>query len=190
MPRDWGFAAGGPARHTRRMRRLLAIGCGALLAGSCLPDRAVADAGPLPPGRLVDYRSLAFQPEVWEQQRVSTLLLPWTGSNVVFLTTNGTYDAVLMSHWVRRVDQAWALYADLTGARPRPFKQLELAGRGQRRGAEGSVTPFRGGLAAAVERGDAEGTGGSGLVGAGGVSPGDSGSHPAALGGGAVMLRT
>jgi hypothetical protein len=86
---------------------------------------AAAGAGPLQPGRPVDYRSLAFQPEVWEQRRVSTLLLPWTGSNVVFLTTNGTYDAVLMSHWVIRLDRAWALYADLTGDRPRPLKQLD-----------------------------------------------------------------
>jgi hypothetical protein len=96
-----------------------------LLAGPGFSGVAAANAGPLLPGRLVDYRPLAFQPEVWEQRQVSTMLLPWTGSNVVFLTTNGTYDAVLMSHWVRRLDQAWTLYADLMGARPGPFKQLD-----------------------------------------------------------------
>jgi hypothetical protein len=52
------------------------------------------------------------------------MLLPWPGSNVVFLTTNGTYRADVMGRWVARLDAGWALYADLTGARPEPLKQL------------------------------------------------------------------
>lgn len=55
----------------------------------------------------------------------STLLVPWTGSNVVFLTTPGEYDGRLMARWVRALDGGWALYADLTGRRPEPLKQLE-----------------------------------------------------------------
>src|SRR5271157_5554981 len=100
------------------MRKLVLAGLGALLAGLGLSASAAADASTAAPSRLVDYRPLAFQPEVWEQRHVSMLLLPWTGTNVVFLTTNGTYDAGLMSNWVSRLDQAWALYADLMGARP------------------------------------------------------------------------
>ena len=103
----------------------MAIGFGVVLAGPAFSGNTAESAGSLQPGKLVDYRPLAFEPQVWEQKQVSTLLLPWTGSNVVFLTTNGTYDAVLMSHWVRRLDQAWTLYADLMGARPGPFKQLD-----------------------------------------------------------------
>lgn len=77
----------------------------------------------LQPGAPVDYAPLAFQPETWKEKATSTLLLPWTGTNVVFLTTNGLYDPALMARWVQRLDQGWALYADLTGATPDPFKQ-------------------------------------------------------------------
>jgi len=107
------------------MRRLVFIACGALLAGAVSSSHPAEVAAPLPPGKLVEYRSLAFQPKVWEQKQVSTLLLPWTGTNVVFLTTNGTYDSALMSRWVNRLDQGWALYADLMGDRPHPLKQLD-----------------------------------------------------------------
>jgi hypothetical protein len=89
-------------------------------------------AGPLPcalsaelqPGAPVDYAPLAFQPKVWEEKQTSTLLLPWEGEEIVFLTTPGTYDPALMAHWVTALDRGWALYADLTGATPRPFKHL------------------------------------------------------------------
>ena len=57
----------------------------------------------------VDYAPLAFQPETWKTKGHSTMLLPWTGSNVVFLTTPGTYDGQLMAGWVRALDGGWAL---------------------------------------------------------------------------------
>lgn len=107
------------------MKLSLAVRCAILLAVPCWPTEAAEDFAPPPAGQLVDYRSLAFQPQVWEQKQVSTMLLPWTGSNIVFLTTNGTYDRALMNHWVSRLDRGWGLYADLIGARPRPFKQLD-----------------------------------------------------------------
>lgn len=107
------------------MRRLVSIIGGAILAGAGLECGATEGVGLLQPGQPVDYRPLAFQPEVWEQKHVSTLLLPWIGTNIVFLTTNGTYEASVMSRWVNRLDQGWALYADLMGERPRPFKQLD-----------------------------------------------------------------
>lgn len=90
------------------------------------PSQALAaEASPPFPGEPVEYRALAFRPKVWEQHQVSTRLLPWAGTNIVFLTTNGNYDAAVMRHWVRRLDQGWALYADLTGTHPEPFKQLD-----------------------------------------------------------------
>lgn len=84
-----------------------------------------ADLPPLKPGTPVDYAPLAFQPETWKAKGQSTMLLPWAGSNVVFLTTAGEYDARLLAGWVRALDGGWALYADLTGRRPELLKQLD-----------------------------------------------------------------
>src|SRR5690242_17762529 len=75
---------------------------------------------PLKPGELVDYAPLAFKPEIWKSKGQSTMLSPWVGSNIVFLTTPGDYDGRLMANWVKRLDDGWLLYADLTGARPAP----------------------------------------------------------------------
>jgi len=79
---------------------------------------------PLKPGELVDYALLAFKPETWKTKGQSTMLSPWVGSNIVFLTTPGDYDGRLMANWVKRLDEGWLLYADLTGARPAPGRQL------------------------------------------------------------------
>lgn len=87
--------------------------------------RGEPSSEPLEPGEPVDYRPLAFQPQVWDETKTSLMLLPWPGTNIVFLTTNGTYDRVLMGRWVSRLDQGWAIYEDLTGAKPHPFKQLD-----------------------------------------------------------------
>lgn len=51
-------------------------------------------------------------------------LHPWTGAQVAFLTTRTNLDGAVMRRIVERLDAGWALYADLTGRRPRPFKQL------------------------------------------------------------------
>lgn len=83
-----------------------------------------ADQAELKPGPAVDYASLAFQPKTWAEKSQSTQMLPWSGSNVVFLTLPGDYDGKLMSRWVQRLDQGWQLYSDLTGRKPRPYKQL------------------------------------------------------------------
>lgn len=88
-------------------------------------EAPIAGTVALKPGAPVDYAPLAFQPEVWKAKGQSTMLVPWTGSNVVFLTTPGEYDGRLMARWVQALDGGWALYADLTGRRPEPFKQLE-----------------------------------------------------------------
>ena len=85
---------------------------------------AVTATAEIAPGEPVDYAPLAFQPKTWTEKNHDTHMLPWPGREIVFLTTPGDYDRNLMEHWVRRLDDGWALYADLTGARPRPFKQL------------------------------------------------------------------
>ncbi len=92
------------------------------LIGLSVATADVASVPSVAAGALVDYRPLAFQPKTWQEKKTSTLLLAWPGTNVVFLTTNGVYDAKVMNHWVARLDQGWSLYADLMGARPKPFK--------------------------------------------------------------------
>jgi hypothetical protein len=95
-----------------------------LLAMAVAAPTHAAEPAALEPGELVDYGPLAFQPETWKAKGQSTRLLPWTGSNVVFLTTPGDYDGRLLARWVGALDGGWALYADLTGRQPAPFKQL------------------------------------------------------------------
>lgn len=100
------------------------MAAGVLLA-LVIPGVLAADVAQPSKPKLVDYKPLAFQPQTWEEKKVSTMLLPWPGTNIVFLTTNGTYDPHLISVWVNRLDQGWALYADLMGTRPEPFKQID-----------------------------------------------------------------
>ena len=83
------------------------------------------DAPPLKPGSPVDYSKQAFQPKSWEKRGLSLQLTPWAGSNVVFLTTNDTFDPGLIGIWVSRLDAGWELYASLTGRKPNPFKHID-----------------------------------------------------------------
>jgi hypothetical protein len=83
------------------------------------------EAAPLKPGGRFDYSKLAFQPESWKQRGLSLQLTPWTGTNVVFLTTDDKLDQGLMGIWVSRLDAGWQLYADLTRRVPSPSRQFE-----------------------------------------------------------------
>jgi hypothetical protein len=94
------------------------LGVSSLIAAGAAPPE-------LEPGPAVDYGPLAFQPEVWEKKGTSTMLLPWEGDQVVFLTTAGEYDRRLLARWVKRLDEAWVLYASLTGAEPGRLKELK-----------------------------------------------------------------
>ena len=78
----------------------------------------------LPPGDAMQYKSLAFYPERWRENKVSTRLIPWEGKDIVFLTTNADFDHEVMARFVGRLDAAWKLYADLTGSRPERFRQF------------------------------------------------------------------
>jgi hypothetical protein len=88
-------------------------------------DLQAADVTPLKPGARFDYSKFAFQPESWKQRGLSLQLTPWTGTNVVFLTTDDTLDQSLMGIWVSRLDAGWQVYADLTGQVPSPSRQFE-----------------------------------------------------------------
>jgi hypothetical protein len=84
-----------------------------------------ADVAPLKPGGQLDYSKFAFQPESWKKRGLSMQLTPWTGRNVVFLTTDDTLDPGLMGIWVSRLDAGWQVYSDLTGRVPSPERQIE-----------------------------------------------------------------
>jgi hypothetical protein len=88
-------------------------------------DLRAENVPPLKPGSPLDYSKLAFQPESWKKRGLSLQLTPWTGTNVVFLTTDDTLDPGLMGIWVSRLDAGWQLYADLTGRVPTPSRQFE-----------------------------------------------------------------
>jgi hypothetical protein len=85
---------------------------------------AVSKGGELKPGESVDYGKMSFNPGEWTKKKVDPMLLPWEGSNVVFLTTKGDFDHALMAKWVANLDGGWQVYSDLTGRKPGPFKQL------------------------------------------------------------------
>jgi hypothetical protein len=101
------------------------LGCLAVLPSAFAGFAEGANVGPLKPGNPIDYGPLAFQSETWKAKGQSTMLVPWAGSNVVFLTTSVDFDGRLMAGWVRALDDGWSLYADLTGSRPAPLKQID-----------------------------------------------------------------
>lgn len=88
-------------------------------------DLRAAEVAPLKPGSPFDYTKFAFQPEFWKKRDLSLQLIPWTGTNVIFLTTDDKLDPVLMGIWVSRLDAGWKLYADLTERVPSPLRQFE-----------------------------------------------------------------
>lgn len=106
-----------PARLSRTLLPGLALITAATGAAEATPE--------LKPGHPIDYSKLAFQPESWKQRELSTDLVPWAGEEIIFLSVDDSLDPKLMRLWVSRLDAGWKLYADLTGQRPRPFKQHE-----------------------------------------------------------------
>jgi len=76
------------------------------------------------PGAPIDYSKLAFYPKRWAESKVDHHLVPWTGNEIVFLTAGADFDKTIMAKMLERLDGGWKIYADLTGQRPRLFKQL------------------------------------------------------------------
>jgi hypothetical protein len=101
-------------------RRLLLLSLALVVS-----DLQAQDVAPLKPGGRFDYSKFAFQPESWKKRGLSFQLTPWTGTNVIFLTTDDTLDPGLMGFWVSRLDAGWQFYADLTGRVPSPERQFE-----------------------------------------------------------------
>lgn len=94
------------------------------LVFACASLAIACSAKELQPGEPVDYAKMSFNPAKWAERNVDPMMLPWEGSNVVFLTTKGDFDAALLSGWVGKLDGGWQVYADLTGRQPGKHKQL------------------------------------------------------------------
>lgn len=76
------------------------------------------------PGSPVDCNEIVIYPDRWRDLNASTQFFPWTGDEIVFLTTRQDLDRQVMARLLGRLDNGWGLYADLTGRRPPLFKQL------------------------------------------------------------------
>lgn len=85
---------------------------------------AMAPAEPLKPGAPVDASKIVFDLKAWQDARLSLQLIPWEGRNVSFLTTDDKLDPAMVTHFVACLDKGWDTYANLTGRKPSPFKNL------------------------------------------------------------------
>ena len=100
---------------------LVAALCQILGAGV---DRRAGAAEPLQSGTPMEYGKLAFYPDRWREAAVDTRLVPWSGEQVVFLTTHAEFDGQIMRRLLERLDGAWTLYDQLTGRKPGRLKHL------------------------------------------------------------------
>lgn len=104
-----------PGAKTTRRKFLKSAAVLAVCAA--IPSEAVTK-----PTATTDYKSLAFYPDRWAKKGLSTQMYPWIGRRLAFLTTTSDLDLPTMGIFLDRLDSGWALYADLIGAKPRPFK--------------------------------------------------------------------
>ena len=91
-----------------------------LLIGWLLPVVSVAKAQEAEPGQPIDYEP--FFPDKWKAKTLSTRMIPWEGKYVVVLTTTADLDRKAMAGFLERLDAGWAVYADLIGRSPAPYK--------------------------------------------------------------------
>jgi hypothetical protein len=85
---------------------------------------ALASAPAVQPGDPVDHNQIVIYPDRWKELDPQPQLYPWTGEELVFLTTDPNLNADVMGGLVGRLNDGWRLYAELTGRRPSPFKRL------------------------------------------------------------------
>ena len=101
-------------RKSRSLYIFVFLFCGLSQAGEAI----------IKPGTAIDYNQIVIYPKRWKQMEADKQLFPWSGEEVVFLTTKKDLDCEVMTLLLGRLDGAWRLYAGLTGRRPRFFKQL------------------------------------------------------------------
>ena len=84
----------------------------------------VAPATEIVPGKPIDYAPYAFYPKRWSEKKVSTMMVPWKGEHLVFLTTSAELDHKVMTSLIDQLDAGWTLYEDLTGHGPNPHRMI------------------------------------------------------------------
>jgi hypothetical protein len=106
-----------------RLLLLSALVCPLLAFGQKLENTVSDQASLLKPGAAIDARNIVFEPKLWEDHQLKPTLTPWTGRNIIFLTTDADLDAGMITHFVSCLDKGWDTYAELTGRKPKLFKQ-------------------------------------------------------------------
>ncbi|MBB3209725.1 hypothetical protein FHS27_005565 [Rhodopirellula rubra] len=97
--------------------------CATLFAFVVVPVYSVAPAQAVDvPTDVVDYQSMAFYPERWNQQNVSGEMYPWHGKEVVLLTPQQNHAPETMETFLGHLDRGWAFYHEITGTQPRAYK--------------------------------------------------------------------
>lgn len=103
-----------------RASALCRVVCAGVLCGLW-----IGAAGAVEPGTPVECNDVVIYPERWIESNTSTMLFPWHGEEVVFLTTRDDVDREVMARLLSRLDGGWRLYADLTGRQPGRHKHLD-----------------------------------------------------------------
>jgi hypothetical protein len=97
-----------------------------LLAAACSLSFFLAPASAeIKAGAGLEYATLAFYPKRWKEQKIDTIMFPWVGENVAFLTITDGFDPKVMTQFVGSLDQGWATYLKFTGKAPAPNKQVQ-----------------------------------------------------------------
>ncbi len=76
-------------------------------------------------GDGLDYSKLAFYPKRWEEKKVDTVMFPWIGKNVAFLTITDAFDPKVMTEFVETLDKGWDTYLKFTAKAPRMYRHVE-----------------------------------------------------------------
>ncbi|MEN8774070.1 MAG: calcium-binding protein [Akkermansiaceae bacterium] len=83
------------------------------------PVSAEIKAGP-----GLDYAKLAFYPKRWKEKKIDTIMFPWEGKEIAFLTITDGFDPKVMTQFVGSLDQGWSTYLKFTGKAPRLNRQV------------------------------------------------------------------
>lgn len=96
-----------------------------LLTATLLLSLAPFSSAEIKPGDGLDYAKLAFYPKRWKEKKIDTVMFPWIGENVAFLTITDSFDPKVMTTFVSTLDQAWATYLKFTAKAPRMHRHIE-----------------------------------------------------------------
>ena len=112
-------------RHLIALMALAATTAAAQVAptnNSAETGGSAAAAGGVQAGEPFDYASVAFYPDRWEKNDVTSPMLPWVGEEIALITPDERFDEKVIGEFVGHLDRGWALYRDIVGKSPRRHK--------------------------------------------------------------------